>query len=107
MDAAVALSQMMSWVKVKVSWDPIKVYCLNERNRPLANEPPLPFGQSYWDYLPDLALDKILKMTHKQLWKDVMDELWARFSCPRCSQHFDDLEEAEHHWALYSAYEER
>ena len=32
---------------------------------------PLPFGDSYWDYLPDLVQDKILKMAHKQLWKSV------------------------------------
>ena len=105
MDVDVANSQMMSWVVS--SWDPIKVYRSNERNRTVTNEPLLPFGQSYWDYLPDLVQDKILKMAHKQLWKGVMDELWARFSCPKCSRHFDDLEEAEHHWALYFAYEER
>ena len=106
--------RMMAWLAASCG-PPGKVYRTHDRDQPapqrspvdVVNEPPLPFGQSYWDYLPDLVQDKILKIAHKQLWKGVMDELWARFSCPRCSRHFDDLEEAEHHWALYSAYEER
>ena len=32
---------------------------------------PLPFGDSYWDYLPDLVQEKIFKMVHKQLLKSV------------------------------------
>ena len=32
-----------------------------------ADDEPLPFGQSYWDYLPDLVQTKIMKMVHKQI----------------------------------------
>ena len=90
----------------------------------VANEPLLPFGQSYWDYLPDLVQTKILKMahqqllksvhaelwemTHKRLWKSVHAQLWELFSCPICKQHFDDRERLEYHWSLYfGADEER
>ena len=68
--------------------------------------PALPFGQSYWDYLPDLVQAKILKLVHKQLLKSVHAELSETFSCPICKRHFDDLFELEHHYSLYS-YEER
>ena len=61
---------------------------------------PLPFGQSYWDYLPDLVQDKILKMIHKQLWKSVNAELLEHFRCPVCRRRFEDLEELEYHWSL-------
>ena len=109
----VADERMRAWLAA--SCGPSKVHRTHERNRPapqrypvdVANEPPLPFGQSYWDYLPDLVQDKILKMVHKQLLKRVHAELWERFSCPICKRHFDDLEAAEHHYALYSAYKER
>ena len=65
------------------------------------------FGQSYWDYLPDLVQDKILKMTHEQLWKSVNAELLERFCCPKCSRRFEDRDELEYHWALYLHPEER
>ena len=42
-----------------------------------ANEEPLPFGQSYWDYLPDLVQNKIVKMVHKHFLKEVHSELWV------------------------------
>ena len=67
----------------------------------VANEPPLPFGHSYWDYLPDLVQTKILKMAHKQLWKSVNAQIRELLSCPVCRRHFDDPEEAEYHWSLY------
>ena len=62
---------------------------------------PLPFGDSYWDYLPDLVQEKILKMTHKQLWKSVTVELLERFRCPVCRRRFEDRDELEYHWSLY------
>ena len=44
----------------------------------------LPFGQSYWDYLPDLAQCKILKLVHKALLERVHEELLALFYCDLC-----------------------
>ena len=41
----------------------------------------LPFGQSYWDYLPDLVQCKILKLVHKALLERVHEELLALFYC--------------------------
>ena len=73
----------------------------------VANEPFLPFGQSYWDYLPDLVQTKILKMAHKQLLKSVHAELLETFTCPICKRHFDNPAELEYHWSLYFASEER
>ena len=69
--------------------------------------PPLPFGDSYWDYLPDLVQDKILKMVHKQLLKSVNVQIRQLLVCPNCSRHFDDWEELEYHWDLYWHPEER
>ena len=68
---------------------------------------PLPFGDSYWDYLPDLVQDKILKMVHKQLLKSVNVQIRQLLVCPNCSRHFDDWEELEYHWDLYWHPEER
>ena len=44
----------------------------------------LPFDQSYWDYLPDLAQCKILKLVHKALLERVHEELLALFYCDLC-----------------------
>ena len=44
----------------------------------------LPFGQSYWDYLPDLVQCKILKLVHKALLERVHEELLALFYCDLC-----------------------
>ena len=44
----------------------------------------LPFGQSYWDYLPDLVQDKILKMVHRNLLEKVFEEMFYRFYCTQC-----------------------
>ena len=49
-----------------------------------ANEELLLFGQSYWDYLPDLVQNKIMKMVHKAFLKEVHFELWALCGCPNC-----------------------
>ena len=54
---------------------------------PPANlQPPrrLPFGQSYWNYFPDLVQDKILKMVHKALLEEVFEEMFYRFYCTQC-----------------------
>ena len=110
---AVANDPMLAFLSANCG--PSKVYRTHECNQPdprrrpvdLVSAPPLPFGQSYWDYLPDLVQAKIVKMVHKQFWKSVKAELWERFSCPICSRHFDDQDDLEHHWALYYAYEER
>ena len=53
-----------------------------------ANEEPLPFGQSYWDYLPDLVQNKIVKMVHKSLLEEVHDELLLNCWCPNCGELF-------------------
>ena len=63
-----------------------------------ANEEPLPFGQSYWDYLPDLVQNKIVKMVHKQFLKAVHDELLAHSCCPNCENYFKNAFEMERHW---------
>ena len=68
---------------------------------------PLPFGDSYWDYLPDLVQDKIFKMVHKQLLKSVNAQIRQLLICPICSRYFDDFKELEYHWALYSHPKER
>ena len=68
---------------------------------------PLPFGNSYWDYLPDLVQDKIFKMVHKQLLKSVNAQIRKLLICPICSRHFEDFEELEYHWDLYYHLEER
>ena len=68
---------------------------------------PLPFGDSYWDYLPDLVQDKILKLVHQQLLKSVNAQIRELLICPNCSRHFDDWEEMEYHWDLYWHPEER
>ena len=44
----------------------------------------LPFGQSCWDYLPDLVQCKILKLVHKALLERVHEELLAFFYCDLC-----------------------
>ena len=62
---------------------------------------PLPFGQSYWDYLPDLVQDKILKLAHKQLLKSVHVELSKTCTCLNCNRRFETPFEAEYHWSLY------
>ena len=64
-----------------------------------ANEEPLLFGQSYWDYLPDLVQHKIVKLVHKQFLKAVHDELLDRNSCPNCQNHFENAFEMERHWS--------
>ena len=63
--------------------------------------PPLPFGQSYWDYLPDLVQTKIMKMVHKQLLKSVHAELSETSCCPNCKRHFENPFELESHWSNY------
>ena len=40
---------------------------------------PLPFGASYWDYLPDLVKDKIYREVHKQALRKVHKELEEYF----------------------------
>ena len=45
---------------------------------------PLPFGQSYWDYLPDLVQHKIVKLVHKALLERVHEELLSLFYCDFC-----------------------
>ena len=67
----------------------------------------LPFGDSYWDYLPDLVQDKIFKMVHKQMLKSVNAQIRQLLICPICSRHFEDFEELEYHWDLYSYPKER
>ena len=62
---------------------------------------PIPFGDSYWDYLPDLVQDKIFKLVHQQLWKSVNAQLLEFFCCPNCSRRFEDRAELEYHWSLY------
>ena len=44
----------------------------------------LSFGQSYWDYLPDLVQRKILKLAYKALLERVHEELLALFYCDLC-----------------------
>ena len=66
-----------------------------------ADDEPLPFGQSYWDYLPDLVQTKIMKMVHKQLLKSVHAELLETSSCPNCKKYFDNPFELESHWSNY------
>ena len=61
----------------------------------------LTFGQSYWDYLPDLVQTKILKMVHKQLLHRVHAELSECFTCPVCNKRFEDPFEMEYHYSLY------
>ena len=51
-----------------------------------SNEEPLPFGQSYWDYLPDLAQNKITKRAHKSLLEEVHIELHRNCHCPNWNQ---------------------
>ena len=63
--------------------------------------PALPFGQSYWDYLPDLVQVKIMKMVHKQLLKSVHVELSETSTCPNCKRRFENPFELEHHWSNY------
>ena len=53
-----------------------------------ANEEPLSFGQSYWDYLPDLVQNKIVKMVHKSLLEEVHDELLLNCWCSNCGELF-------------------
>ena len=53
-----------------------------------ANDEPLPFGQSYWDYLPELVQNKIVKMVHKHFMKEVHDELLINCRCPNCGELF-------------------
>ena len=50
---------------------------------------PLRFGQSYWDYLPDLVQDNILKLAHKQLLKSVHAELSKTCTCLNCNRRFE------------------
>ena len=68
---------------------------------------PLPFGDSYWDYLPDLVQDKILKIVHQQQWKNVNDRIRELLIGPNCSRRLDVWEELEYHWDLYWHSEER
>ena len=68
---------------------------------------PLPFGDSYWDYLPDLVQDKIFKMVHKQLLKSVNSQIQQLLICPICSRYFEVFEELKYHWDLYSHPKER
>ena len=44
----------------------------------------LPFGQSYWDYLPNLVQYKILNLVHKSFLERVHEELLSRFVCGYC-----------------------
>ena len=71
------------------------------------NVAPLPFGDSYWDYLPDLVQDKIFKMVHKQLLKSVNVQIRQLLICPICSRYFEVFEELKYHWDLYSHPKER
>ena len=63
---------------------------------------PLPFGDSYWDYLPDLVQDKIFKMVHKQMLKSVNAQIQQLLICPFCRRHFMVFAELKFHWVLYS-----
>ena len=62
-----------------------------ELHHPTNLQPPrrLPFGQSYWDYLPDLVQDKILKMVHKALLEKVFEEM---FNCTQCGNYDCDCD---------------
>ena len=62
------------------------------------NEDPLPFGESYWDFLPDLVQNKIAKMVHKQFLKAVHAELLGHNCCPNCANYFENAFEMERHW---------
>ena len=62
----------------------IHVPTLEERRANL----PLRFGQSYWDFLPDLVQTKILKMVHQQLLQAVHDELLTKSRCVDCDKKF-------------------
>ena len=64
-----------------------------------ANEEPLPFGQSYWDYLPDLVQNKIMKMVHKSLLEEVHFELLGKSYCPNCGNYFGNPFEMVIHWS--------
>ena len=79
---------------IRISFKSFKVF--KDHNE--ANDEPLPFGQSYWDYLPDLVQNKIMKMVHKQLLKRVHDELLGNCRCPNCKSHFENPFEMESHW---------
>ena len=57
-----------------------------------ANDEPLPFGQSYWDYLPDLVQKKIAKLVHKALLEQVHEELCNRLYCTQCGDDFSNCE---------------
>ena len=62
-----------------------------------ANEEPLLFGQSYWDYLPNLVQNKIVKMVHKDFLKEVHLQLLDLCRCPNCEELFMNRFESEKH----------
>ena len=61
------------------------------------HEEPLPFGQSYWGYLPDLVQNKIMKMVHNPLLKQVNAELLRKCYCLNCGTKFKNPFKMEEH----------
>ena len=61
------------------------------------NKESLPFGQSYWDYLPLLVQDKIMKMVHKSLLTKVHAELLRNSYCGCCDEPFENPFELKKH----------
>ena len=67
------------------------------KDNAVANEEPLLFGQSYWDYLTDLVQNKIVKMVHEDFLKEVHLELLGLCRCPNCEELFmNPFESARH-----------
>ena len=62
-------------------------------------EEPLPFGQSYWDYLPVLAQKKIVKMVHKTFLEEVHNELLISCRCMNCAELFMNPFESARHFS--------
>ena len=55
------------------------------------NDEPLPFGPSYWDYLPDLVQNKIAKLVHKAFLEQVHEELCNLFYCTQCGDFLHEV----------------
>ena len=68
------------------------------KDNAVANEKLLIFGQSYWDYLPDLGQNKIVKMVHKDFLKEVHLEILALCKCTRCGKMFMNPFESKRHY---------
>ena len=73
----------------------------NVKESEVAHEEPLSFGQSNWDFLPDLVQNKIMQMVHKHLLKEVHAELLCHYLwCSSCGDPFMNLFEAERHLSV-------